>query len=353
MLKMDNISFLERKIDRRSFLKISGILGMGIASAGIIPGKAGAVDTNRKLYKDSEAILAMGTTVSMTLVYHSRKKAEEAMALAFKEIDRLSGLMNRFDEKSPISRLNRDGRLENAPPDLIKVIEASLYYNNLTNGIFDITITPVLDLFGKKFSKGSEKGPSEKEIKKVLELVGSDLIEIGGSNISFRKKGMSITLDGIAKGYAVDMASKILLKHDIKNHLINAGGDIFVMGLRIDGKPWRVGVLNPEKGKEPEIIIDLTGAAIATSGNYENFFDREKMFHHIVNPKTGLSPIVNVSASVIAPTAMEADALATSMMIMSPGEGLKFIDSLPECESLIIERNGRIVKSSGWKNFAI
>jgi thiamine biosynthesis lipoprotein len=261
--------------------------------------------------------------------------------------------MNRFDKKTPISQLNREGNLKGAPPDLIKVIEAALNYNKLTNGAFDITITPIINLFRRKFSNGKGSEPSEREIKNTLDLVGSDLIEIKGGDISFKRKGMSITLDGIAKGFAVDMASDVLLSHGITNHLINAGGDILVAGQRLDGKPWRVGIQNPQKGKEPNIIISLTDAAVATSGNYENFFDREKMFHHIINPKTGRSPVVNVSASVIASTAMEADALATSMLVMSPDQGVKFIDSLEGRESLVIERNGLKIKSAGWKSETI
>ncbi len=353
MLKMDNMSCLERKIDRRSFLKISGILGMGIASAGIFPWTAGAVDINRKLRKVSETRLAMGTTVSMTLVYQSGEGAEEAMALAFKEIDRLSGLMNRFDEKSPVARLNREGRLNNADPAIIEVITAALYYYRLTGGAFDITITPVIDLFKEKFSRGEDDYPTEKEIKDALSHVGSDMIEIKGSNIRFKKPGMSITLDGIAKGYIVDRASMILLRHDIDNHLINGGGDILAIGLRSDGNPWKVGIQDPMKRIDYIDTIKLTNAAVATSGNYENYFDREKMFHHIVNPRTGLSPVVNISASVIAPTDMEADALATSMLVMSPDEGVRFIDSLPQCESLVVSRGNRKIRSAGWKSFTI
>ena len=159
---------------------------------------------------------------------------------------------------------------------------------------------------------------------------------------------MKITLDGIAKGYIVDKASKILLDHVIKRHLINAGGDIKAVGLRDDMQPWRVAIQDPKKRNNHLDVIDLTDGSVATSGNYENYFDRDMLYHHIADPKTGLSPVTTSSASVIAPTATDADALATALMVMEPEKGTMFIDSLAGYESLIITRDNQIKRSSGW-----
>ena len=333
-------------IDRRSFIKISGLMALGIASEVIIPHTSESVEQ----YKVSGTGLAMGTTVSMTLISASMEKAEEAMGLAYEEIDRLSGLMNRFDDGSPISRLNREGILKDAHPDIIEVISHAIKYYRLTGGAFDITIKPVIDLFKVKFSGVKYEFPSKEEIKEALSLLGSDKIEIKGRDISFTKPGMGISLDGIAKGYIVDCASKVLLSRGIENHLINAGGDIKAIGARGDGKLWTIAIQDPIKENNCLDVIQLSDAAVATSGNYENYFDREKMFHHIVNPKTGLSPIQNASASVIAPTAMEADALATSLLVMNLADGIRFIDSLPEREALVISRTNKVKRSSGWKS---
>ncbi len=339
-------------INRRSFLKMSGALGLGLATWGITPLRSRANPAGNDLHRVFENRLAMGTTVSIILLCASEKKAGKIMELAYKEIDRISGLMNRFDDKSPISRLNREGRLMDAHPDIIKVVTTALKYYRLTHGAFDISIKPVIDLFMEKFSGGKNDYPSKKEIQHALERVGSDKIELKGRDIRFLKPGMSITLDGIAKGYAVDRASKVVLNNNVENHLINAGGDILAMGLRPDGKPWRVAIQDPMKRKSHLDILDLTDVAVATSGNYENYFDREKMFHHIANPKTGRSPVINVSASVIAPTTMDADALATSLLVMSAGDGTRLIDSLPRCESLVISRNNHRTTSAGWKREA-
>ena len=350
MKRMDYFSFQDWRIDRRSFLKLSGLLGAGLASAAIMPARAETVRFTSRLYKVSRTRLAMGTFVSMTLIHTSRDKAEEAMALAFEEIDRLTGLMNRFDEGTAVAQLNREGFLKGIPPEVAEVVDRALTYNRISHGTFDISVKPVVDLFKEKLARGRNTPPTDTELKEVLHRVGSDEIELHGSVIRFRKPGMGITLDGIAKGYIVDEASRILVEHDIESHLINAGGDIRARGVRKDKRPWTVAIQDPQKKRAYPDIIHLTDAAVATSGNYEVYFDHEKMFHHIVDPRTGLSPYGSTSVSVTAPTTMEADALSTSVFVMNPSRGTRFINSLPQCESLVITRRNTKVTSSGWKS---
>jgi len=340
-------------INRRSFLKLSGILGIGLASATAIPTWAEAVRFNRKLYKISKTRLAMGTFVSMTLLHSSRDKAEDAMGEAFFEIDRLSRSISRFDETTAVAQLNREGFLKDVPPEVVKVVKRALEYYRVSNGAFDISVKPVVDLFKEKFSQEQKMSPTEGELRQALRLVNASNIEFEGSSLRFKHPGMGITLDGIAKGYIVDRASQVLAKHRIKNHLINAGGDIRTMGHGRDKKPWTIAVQDPEKKKHYPDIIHMTDGAIATSGNYEIYFDKEKMFHHIVNPSTGLSPDESTSVSVLAETAMDADALSTSVFVMNPERGTRFINSLPKCESLVVAKGSRKIKSAGWENGAI
>jgi thiamine biosynthesis lipoprotein len=325
-------------------------MGIGLASAGIMPARAETVRFNKGLYKVSRTRLAMGTFVSMTLIHDSRDKAEEAMGLAFEEIDRLTGLMNRFDDGTAVGQLNREGLLKGIPPEVAEVVDHALAYYRLSHGTFDISVKPVVDLFRVKLARGKNTVPTDTELKEVLDRVGSDKIELNGRVIRFKTTGMGITLDGIAKGYIVDKASRILVDHKIENHLINAGGDIKTRGVRKDKRPWTVAIQDPQKKRAYPDIIHLTDGAVATSGDYEVYFDREKMFHHIVDPRTGLSPYMSTSVSVIAPTTMEADALSTSVFVMKPSLGTRFINSLPQCESLVITRGNSKVKSSGWKS---
>lgn len=340
------------KINRRSFLRLSGLLGLGLASAGIVPPTAEAVRFNRKSFKVSKTRLAMGTFVSMTLIHPSRDEAQEAMGLAFEEIGRLTRSMSRFDQTTAVSQLNREGTLNDVPPEVAEVVAKGLDYYRLSRGSFDISVKPVVDLFRESFGSGEGKPPTEDRLREVLGLVGSNMIELKGRSLRFSKPGMGITLDGIAKGYIVDKASRVLASHNIRHHLINAGGDIRTMGLRQDKKPWTIAIQDPNKGKRYPDIIRMTDGAIATSGNYEVYFDREKMFHHIVDPKTGLSPEASTSVSVIADTAMDADALSTSVFVMNPVRGTRFINGLKRSECLVIARGGQKFRSRGWKGAA-
>jgi len=179
--------------------------------------------------------------------------------------------------------------------------------------------------------------------------VGAENIIFDGRSIAFRKDGMGITLDGIAKGYIVDKASKVLTSKGIKNHLINAGGDIRTHGHAKGKRPWTIAIQDPQKKRHYPDIIKMNDGAIATSGNYEVYFDRERMFHHIVNPRTGRSPLQTVSSSVIARTTMEADALSTATFIMGPTQAVRFINSRPTTECLLITRKNKILRSAGWK----
>ncbi len=350
MKKRDYLYSQSGLMNRRSFLKLSGLLGLSVATTGIIPTTAEAIKFNRKMHKVSTTRIAMGTFVTMTLIHSSKDQAEEAMGMAFQEIDRLTGLMNRFDDQTAIGRLNREGLLKEIPPEVAGVIGSALEYYRLSHGTFDMTVKPVIDLFREKIALGKHPDISEKELKQILDLVGSDQIELNGRVIRFKKPGMGITLDGIAKGYIVDRASRILMNHHIENHLINAGGDIRAKGIRQDEKPWTVAIQDPQKKRDYPDIIHMNDAAVATSGNYEVYFDREKMFHHIVDPRTGLSPQASTSVSVMAPTTMEADALSTSVFVMDPAQGVRFIDSLPQSECLVISNGDRRMKSTGWKS---
>ena len=340
-------------MNRRSFMKLSGLLGLGVATASIIPLTAEAVKFNKKTYKVSKTRLAMGTFVSMTLIHTSRDEAEEVMGQAFEEMERLTRLMNRYDGATAISQLNQEGQLRDAPPEIAQVVSKALYFHGLSQGAFDITVMPIVDLFKEKLGQGKKVVPSEKELRHALELVDSNMIQLKEKTIVFKKPGMGITLDGIAKGFIVDKASELLAAHHIENHLINAGGDIRTMGARADKKPWAVAIQDPLKRKNYPDIVRMNNGAIATSGNYEVYFDREKMFHHIVNPRTGLSPDLSTSVSVTAPNAMEADALATGVFVMNPSKGTDFVDALNKCESLIIAKDGTLLKSKGWKSEAI
>jgi thiamine biosynthesis lipoprotein len=135
--------------------------------------------------------------------------------------------------------------------------------------------------------------------------------------------------------------------------LINAGGDIRTAGRRADDKPWTVAIEDPRKKKAYPAIIQMTDGAVATSGNYEIYYDKDKIYHHVVDPRSGLSPGHSTSVSVTAASVMMADALSTAVFVQEPGEGIRLIDSLERSECLVLGKTGEQLKSRGWNAASI
>ena len=300
-----------------------------------------------KLDEIKESKLLMGTTATITVVDQDKVKAEKAIEAAFAEIKRIEYLMSDFIENSQIGILNKKGRLENADPEIIYIITKSNYYSNLSNGAFDITVQPILDLYKKSFEE-LKRPPSDEEIKEASNLINYTNIIINGSTIKLNKEGMKVTLGGIAAGYAIDKAADILEEKGIKHALIDIGGDIRAIGSK-PGVPWRIALENPRNKAEYITIVELDNKSVATSGDYERYFEETKKFHHIINPKTGYSATDLISVTIIADKALDVDAISTSVFVLGPEKGLELIESLDNVEGLLITKDKEIIKSSGFE----
>jgi FAD:protein FMN transferase len=332
---------------RRSLLKYAGLLGLGMVSSGLLDVEtAGAVLFNKREYKVTRTGAAMGTSVSITAIHSSRDEAEKAIWLAFEKIDHLQGMLTHYDPCSPIGTLNTAGRLEYVPLEVKEVIARSLDYHRETGGAFDITIKPLLDLYKNGF--GDNTRPIKREIEQALKLVNANQVYFRDGVLEYGLGEMAITLDGIAKGYIVDKASEVLGNNGVSNHLINAGGDIRVSGTAEKNRPWSIAIQNPDKSAEYPDIVSMTDGGIATSGNYEIFYDQEKLYHHIIDSRSGYSPLPLASVTVVAPTVMDADALATSVFVMGPQSGKQFINNRLLCECFLVGRDSSIYQSNGW-----
>jgi len=333
---------------RRSFLKLSGLLGLGVATgAALLPTeKAQAFLFSKDEYQVQRTKLVMGSFLAITAFHPSQDKAEQAVGLAFDEIDRLCRLMSRHDSATPVAVLNSTGSLQGAPQELQEVLAQSLAYNRQTNGAFDITVKPILDLYKSHFDAG--KTPGEAEIAALLPRVGCEHLRFNGDKIAFAREGMGITLDGIAPGYIVDRASEIMRRQGVVNHLINCSGDIRTSGVAAKGKPWTVAIQDPNKKQDYPQVVSLGTGAISTSGDYELYYDQEKLFYHIVNGHTGHSPTFATSVTVTASSVIAADALATSLCVLPPAQGLALIDRQAEGSAYIIGRDGSSHRSARW-----
>ena len=262
---------------RRSFLKLSGLLGLGAATTALVPvEKMESLLLKKNMYKVSKTHTAMGTFVNMTVVHSSRDEAENALGLAFAEVDRLVTLLTRYGNQSPICELNAENSLDHPVPEIREVIGRSLYFHRDTNGAFDITVKPLVDLFQEQFAAGRQ--PTETEIDATIGRIGSERLRFANNSILLPAKGMGITLDGVAPGFIADRAAQVLLDNGITDHLVDAGGEIRVNGSPAKDKAWTVAIQDPSKHKEFPSVFSLMQGAVATSGNYEVYYDREKGF---------------------------------------------------------------------------
>ena len=303
-----------------------------------------------------EETRSMMDTYVRVVVYSNEETAEEALSAAFDRIEEVVNIASTFDETAEAFKLNRDGHLDTPSDELLKIINMSLDYSELTEGIFDITCQPLLDLWGykpdaeKQFWELDETIQKER-INETLKLVGSDKIVIEENKIRLKEKGMKITLGGIAKGYAVDEALEVIKNMGIKYALVDAGGDISTLGSKPEGERWNIALVNPDDTSQSLATFRVSDKAIATSGNYERYFDPEKEVHHILNPKTGYSASGCISVTIIAESCTQADALATAVFVMGAEDGINLVESLDDVECLIVDADRIIHRSSGLSEY--
>lgn len=305
--------------------------------------------TAKPLTKVEQTRSLMGTFATIT-VYSDKETADNAIDAAFTRMDEIEREASTFIEQSEVSQLNRDGYLDAPSHDILELLTMSADYSQLTDGYFDIAVKPLLDLWSGGLWQESEEVQQSK-MDEALGLVGWDKISIEDNRIDLKIEGMEITLGGIAKGYAADEALEVLRDMGIKHALVNVGGDMSALGSKPNEEPWSVSLVNPDDTSQFLATFNLSGKSIATSGNYERYFDPEKEVHHIINPKTGYSANESISVTIIAENGTQADALATGVFVMGPEEGMNLVESLDGVESLIVDAERVIHRSSGLSQY--
>ena len=289
--------------------------------------------------------LAMDTTVSITVIDENPERAETAIRAAYDEVKRIEKLMSAEDEMSEIYSLNHSGtQWVKLSPETIQVLKTSRKYSELSNGHFDVTVKPLVDLWMKK-TRETGRIPPPGELTDAMELVGWRNLEIDedGGRARFLRKGMQVTLGAVAKGYAVDRACEVLKAFGIESGLVAIGGDIRGFGPRA----WRIGIQHP-RGEGVLKVLELENFSISTSGDYARFFlIGARRIHHIINPKTGYSATECISVTVITENSVDADVLSTAVFVMGPEEGKELLDSLG-VKGLIITPEMRMIKSDAW-----
>jgi len=334
---------MQPKIDRRAFLKLAGCAGVASALPLVSPG-LGLASLDRRLKVAQAARLLMGTVVAVTVVDESGDKAQAALHGAFARMAALTPIFDRHRPGGPVAQLNAQGRLKDLTPELAGVLGLAQRVRQDTGGAFDITVAPVLDAYRDSFAQNG-RPPAAATLERALAAVGG--LRVEDSGLLLTAEGAGVTLDGLAKGWIADQGLAALRAAGVSRGLINAGGDIAALGERAEGRPWRVAVSDPDDALKSKVVVAMNGGAIATSGNYEVYFDRERLYHHIIDPQAGRSPRTDVSVSVRAPQAALADALSTACFVMPPAQAMAYLRARG-LTGMILTRQGQRLQSAGF-----
>ncbi|UCG30265.1 MAG: FAD:protein FMN transferase [candidate division WOR-3 bacterium] len=265
-----------------------------------------------------------GAQCNVKFQFIQEDRAKEIIDVLDLELTRLDSLLNYFSDKSLVSELNRNSRVK-APGDIIFLLTLSDSVSRLTDGLFDITIAPLLEIWG--FYSGEPNIPDAAEIARAIDLVDYTKIRVVNDSIII-KPGMRVDFGGIAQGFAADRAADILRQNHVKSAIIDVGGEILAIGQSPEKRPWRVGIRNP-RGKGVIETIDLQDSAVSTSGDYEKFFTIDNQrYPHIIDPHAGLPAKDFASVTVCADNAAFADAMSTAIAVMGVTRGIQFLDSL-------------------------
>ena len=269
------------------------------------------------------------------------------------EIDSLLVSVNRemstYDPNSEISLFNVSKSTSGykISPSFYKVMETALQIYAESDGAFDVTVAPLVNLWGFGTSVPISQVPDSAQVAGILSRIGSDKIQLLQGYVIIKKiPDLQLDLSAIAKGYGVDAVANLLHAHGFENYLVEIGGEVVVRGQNASGDLWKIGIDRPRNasvpGQELEGVIALTDAAVATSGDYRNYFIQNgQQYSHTIDPATGRPVRHNLaSVTIIANSCMLADGLATATMVMGPDKGMQWIEGIKNVEALLIVRTG-------------
>ena len=307
-----------------------------------------ASDLEKSEASESE-IFALDTAITLK-VYGSKR--DEVLKKLEDKINELDDMLSTGKETSEVSRLNRGGEAV-LSPTMANLIKRSKAIYNKTDGLFDITIYPLMELWG--FSTKNYKVPSGKEIAEKLKLVGFDKIDFNEETrkISFKNKGMEIDFGGIGKGYITDELVKILTDEKVESAIINLGGNVFGFRKKPDGSLWNIAIRDPNEPDKYMAAIRLEDSAVITSGGYERYFEENGIiYHHILDPRTGKPSDSGLkSVSIISKDGTLADALSTSLFIMGEEKAIGYWkENGNDFDILLMTKDNRLLVSEGIKD---
>ncbi len=291
----------------------------------------------------------MGNRFEISVVDDAEETANQHIDAAVEEIRRIEKLLTTFDTTSQTNQINQYAGEHPVKVDqeVFELIKRSKIISQLTQGAFDITYGSV-DKRLWNFDQEMKALPDAETAARMVRLINyrNVIMDEKRGTVFLKEAGMRIGFGGIGKGYAAEMARRLLIQRGVKSGVVNAAGDLTVWGYQPNGKPWTIGIADPGSAKHPFSYLDITDMAVATSGNYEKFVVIDgKRYSHTIDPKTGL-PVHGIkSVTIMSPNAEIADAMATPVMIMGIHVGLDLVNQVRGLACIIIDENDKIYTS--------
>jgi thiamine biosynthesis lipoprotein len=287
----------------------------------------------------------MGSIVTIKAFCEDVRLCNMAVDEAFLEMKTIDRLMSVFDKNSQLSLVNSHSKEKEVGVDsrLVEVLEHAKRFSHLTVGAFDVTVEPLMRLYGFRDDAALHHFPTDKEIASTIDGIGSKNIFVDAKNstVALTHPKTKIDFGGIAVGYALDRATEILRSHGITSALINHSGDIYAIGTPPDEEAWSIEITDPIQTDRTITTVQIRDQALSTSGNYENFRKADgKTIGHLLNPSTGKTAASILSGTIIAPTAMEADALSTGFFVLGLNQTKIIVQQCEEVKFVAVVNNG-------------
>jgi thiamine biosynthesis lipoprotein len=336
-----------------AFVVCAGLSPLAASAQSIAPAAPQVAPANAQApsHKVHHGVQVMGTVVDITFWTNDDEGAANAAKAVFEEFARVDRKMSSWLPDSDVAKINESAGTNYVvvDPELMKLVLRAQDAAKLSGGAFDISVGAFRGLW--KFDQDVDGSiPAEADVRKRAKLVNYRKIRVNKKkqSIKLQRKGMRITLGGIAKGYAVDQSIAILRKLGFADFILQAGGDLYASGQAGD-RSWRVGIRDPRGARDASFAVaEIKNSTFSTSGDYErSVIVKGKRYHHILDPATGTPATRSRSVTVLAPDAITADIWSTALFVMGPDKGMKYVESRPDLEAVFVGEDNRLHTSTG------
>lgn len=297
---------------------------------------------------------ALDTLIEIKIYEYPKKGSDTLIQDTFDLITSLENTLSMHVAGSDISKINENAGIQPTSVSELtyRVLQDSLFFSEKTDGLFDVTSGPLIDLWAIDPPNGHY--PSQEELDRTLPLIDYHKMHFLGNNqVELQDKGMIVNLGAIAKGTIADEIKRFLLDRGVTSALINLGGNVLTVGSKPDGSSFVIGIQDPNSTRGEYLLsIHADDESIVSSGDYERFFIYEgKVYHHILNPKTGFPADTNIKQiTIVTPTSQTADGLSTSVLLLGVEKGIRLIESLDGVEAILISKDHYIYVTEGLRD---